>query len=84
MRKLSYHVIQTARDGVDTLDEVRRERGITQKAISALANTPDVGQQYARMYGSGDVTLSKYLKFLRVLGFDLVIMEKETANGKQS
>ena len=81
-RQLSYHVIRTARDGVDALDEMRRERGITQMGISDLADTPDVGQQYARMYGSGDVMLSKFLRFLRVLGYDLIIMEREGNDGK--
>ena len=77
MKQVSYHIIQTARDGVDELDAVRRGRGLSQMKISELAGTPDVGQQYARMYGSGDVMLSKYLRFLRALGYELVIKERE-------
>jgi hypothetical protein len=46
-------------------------------AISRLANMPDVGQQYYRMYKSGDVTISKYLKFLRAAGYDLMMVKKE-------
>ena len=80
MKHVPYHIIQTARDGVDQLDAVRREQGISQMKISELANTPDVGQQYARMYGSGDVMLSKYLRFLRALGCELVIAKKEGEN----
>lgn len=77
MKQVFYHVIQTARDGVDELDSVRREQGISQMKISDLANTPDVGQQYARMYRSGDVKLSQYLRFLRPLGCRLAIIREE-------
>lgn len=76
MKDLSYHIIQTARDGVDELDALRREQGISQMMISDLADTPDVGQQYARMYGRGDVMLSKYLRFLRALGCKLLILKE--------
>lgn len=77
MRQLTYSVIKTARDGVDELDRVRREQGLSQMAISRLANMPDVGQQYYRMYKSGDVTISKYLKFLRAAGYDLMMVKRE-------
>lgn len=74
---LKMHRIKTARDAVDTLDELRRGQGISQLQISLIANTPDYGQQYARMYGSGDVKLSKFLRFLRAVGCDLVIVQRE-------
>lgn len=77
MKKLEYSVIRTARDGVDELDEQRRMLNISQMSISELADMPDTGQQYARMYKSGDVKLSKYLKFLRAAGLKLVLMRKE-------
>ena len=77
MGRLTYSVIRTARDGVDELDKVRREQGLSQMAISRLANMPDVGQQYYRMFRSGDVTISKYLKFLRAAGYDLMMVKKE-------
>ena len=77
VKNVRWHVVQSARDGVDTLDELRRAQGISQMKISDLADTPDVGQQYARMYRSGDVTLSKFLKFLRSLGWKLVITRDE-------
>lgn len=80
MERMRFHIIQTARDGVDRLDEMRREKGITQMKISDLANTPDVGQQYARMYGRGDVMLSKYLRFLKSIGCKLVIVEEDNAD----
>ena len=80
METMLFHIIQTARDGVDELDAVRRARGISQMAISELADAPDVGQQYARMYGRGDVMLSKYLKFLRSVGCKLAIIQEVDAS----
>ena len=77
MKQVSYSVIRTARDGVDELDRVRREKGLSQMAISQLADMPDVGQQYYRMYRSGDVTVSKFLRFLRAAGYELIMMRKE-------
>ena len=81
MKHMDYHIIQTARDGVDELDALRREQGISQMKISDLADTPDVGQQYARMYGRGDVMLSKYLRFLRSLGYRLMIVKGDLPDG---
>ena len=77
MKRIESRVIRTARDGVDELDEQRRLRNMTQMGISELADMPDTGQQYARMYKSGDVKLSKYLKYLRAAGLTLVLMRKE-------
>ena len=76
MRQMSYHVIQTARDGVDELDALRRAQGISQMRISELADMPDTGMQYARMYGSGDIKLSKFLKYLRSVGCKLAIIHE--------
>ena len=80
MNYLGIHIIQTARDGVDELDAMRRRRGISQMKISDLADAPDVGQQYARMYGRGDVMLSKYLRFLRSVGCKLAIIQEGGEN----
>lgn len=77
MNQFRYHVIKTARDGIDELDKQRRAMGISQMRISELADTPDVGQWYARMYGSGDVKLSKYLRFLNAAGYELIMAKKE-------
>ena len=77
VKKLNYSVIRTARDGVDELDRVRREQGLSQMAISKLADMPDVGQQYYRMYRSGDVSISKYLRFLRAAGYELMMIKRE-------
>lgn len=77
LKQLNYSVIRTARDGVDELDRVRREQGLTQMEISKLADMPDVGQQYYRMYRSGEVVLSKYLRFLRAAGYDLIMIKRE-------
>ena len=83
MNRFTYHVIRSARDGIDTLDAERRRQGISQMGISALADTPDVGQWYARMYGSGDVKMSKFLRFLRVMGYELVMVKKEELDAEE-
>ena len=82
MERFSYHVVRTARDGIDTLDTVRREHGISQMQISELAEMPDVGMSYLRLYGRGDVVLSKFLRFLRATGYELVMVKKEEENGR--
>lgn len=81
MERFSYHVVRTARDGIDTLDTVRREQEISQMQISELAEMPDVGMSYLRMYGRGDVVLSKFLRFLRATGYELVMIKKEELDG---
>lgn len=77
MKQLFYSVIRTARDGVDELDRLRLEQGLTQMAISHMADMPDDGMQYYRMYKSGDVKISKFLRFLKAAGYELMIMKKE-------
>jgi len=79
MQRFSYSVIRTARFAVDELDRIRRDQNISQMKISELADSPDVGQQYARMYGSGDAMLSKFLRFARALGYELVMIKREGA-----
>jgi len=79
MQRFSYSVIRTARFAVDELDRIRRDQNISQMKISELADSPDVGQQYARMYGSGDAMLSKFLRFARALGYELVMIKREDA-----
>lgn len=46
-------------------------------SISEMADMPDEGMQYYRMYKSGDVKVSKFLRFLKSLGYTLVIMKEE-------
>lgn len=77
MNNVSYSVIRTARDGIDKLDTIRREQRISQMSISEMADMPDVGSQYYRMYKSGDVKISKFLRFLKSLGYKVVIMKEE-------
>lgn len=79
MQQFKYSVVRTARFGVDELDRIRRAQDISQMRISELADAPDVGQQYARMFGSGDAMLSKFLRFAHALGYELVMVKKEDA-----
>ena len=77
MKQINLAVISTARDGVDALDRLRREQGLSQMDISHMAEMPDEGMQYCRMYKSGDIKFSKFLRFLRAVGYELMIMKKE-------
>ena len=77
MNQIMYCVIRTAREGVDELDKARREKGLSQMTISHLADMPDDGMQYYRMYKSGDVKISKFLRFLKAAGYELLLMKKE-------
>jgi len=77
LNNISYSIIRTAREGIDTLDEIRKEQKISQMNISELADMPDVGMQYHRMYRSGDIKISKFLRFLKALGYNLVITKED-------
>jgi len=77
LKEIVFSVIRTARDGIDELDKVRRDQGLSQMAISHMADMPDDGMQYYRMYKSGDVKISKFLRFLRAVGYEVMIMRKE-------
>jgi len=77
MRRLEIIELNTARDAVDELDRLRRREGLSQMAISHIADMPDEGQQYYRMYRSGDVRISKFLRFARALGYELIMIRKE-------
>ena len=75
--RITCSVIRTARDGVDELDRLRREKGLTQMEISKCADMSDVGQQYYRMYKSGDVMISKFLRFLKAAGYEMMLVRKD-------
>ena len=77
MRRLEIIELQTARDAVDELDILRREQGLSQMGISHKADMPDEGQQYYRMFRSGDVRISKFLRFARALGYELMLIRRE-------
>ena len=77
VQHVEFCVIRTAREGVDELDRARREKGLSQMSISHLADMPDDGMQYFRMYKSGDVKISKFLRFLQAAGYELLLMKKE-------
>jgi len=77
VKHLSYSTINTARDGVNELDRLRLEEKMSQMKISQLADMPDDGTQYYRMYKSGDIKISKFLRFLKALGYQLVIMKED-------
>lgn len=69
--------IETARDGIDTLDRIRMEKGLSQMGISHQAEAEDEGQKYYRMYRNKRVKLGTYLRFLRAVGWKMVIVRAE-------
>lgn len=60
--------IVTARQAIDELDRIRREKGISQMNMAERLNDPDVGMRWARMYGSGNARISYIIKAARELG----------------
>ncbi len=72
-----FHIIRNARDAIDHADTERRRQGISQMAITERADFPDVGQTYARFFGSGEGKLSKYIKIENALGFEMVAVRGE-------
>ena len=72
-----YHIIKNARDAIDHADNERRKQGISQMLITERADFPDVGQTYARFFGSGEGKLSKYIKIENALGFEIVAVPGE-------
>ena len=73
-----YHIIRNARDAINYLDEKRREKGISQMKLTEIADFPDVGQTYARFYGSGDGKVSKCLKIANAIEFTIVAVPNES------
>ena len=79
MRRLSYKIIRTARDGINTIDAERRRQGLSQMAISEK----DVGQQYYRMYKSGTCSLPVFIRFCQSLGYKVAIIKTEAQDGEK-
>lgn len=66
--KLELTEVTSARQAIDQLDAIRREKGITQMEMALRMNDPDTGQRYARMYKSGNARISYIIKTARELG----------------
>lgn len=77
MNQFDYHVIKTARDGIDEMDRQRMKLGWTQMKISEAAGVPDLGQTLSRGVRSGDMKFSKLLRFLHAEGYELVMVKKQ-------
>lgn len=60
--------IETARQAIDELDRIRREKGISQMSMAERLNDPDAGMRWSRMYGSGNARISYIIKAARELG----------------
>lgn len=79
MKQFQYHVVKSARDGVETMDRLRREQGISQMKMAEMLDDPDVGMRQSRLLRNGSCQLWYMVKELQVLGYELVIVKKEGA-----
>lgn len=77
MRQFEYHVIKSARDGVETMDKIRREQGISQMKMAEKLDDPDVGMRQSRLIRNGSCQLWYMIKELNVLGYELVMVKKQ-------
>lgn len=82
MRQFEYHVIKSARDGVETMDKIRREQGISQMKMAEKLDDPDVGMRQSRLLRNGSCQLWYMVKELNVLGYELVIVKKQEGEEK--
>ena len=67
-KRLELLEIDNARQAIDELDRIRREKGISQMGMAERMNDPDVGARWARMYGSGNAKIAYVIKAARELG----------------
>lgn len=81
LSQFTYHVIKTARDGVETMDKLRRDAGISQMRMAELLDDPDAGMRQTRLKRNGSCQLWYMVKELEVLGWELVMVKKEEKNG---
>ena len=67
-KRLELVEIETARQAIDELDRIRREKGISQMNMAERLNDPDVGMRWARMYVSGNAKIDYVIKAAKELG----------------
>lgn len=67
-KKVELLEIETARQAIDELDRIRREKGISQMGMAERLDDPDFGMRWSRMYGSGNARISYILRAARELG----------------
>jgi uncharacterized protein (DUF1786 family) len=69
-----YFVVTDGKVAVTALDDERRARKMTK--LAASAREKDTGQQYNRMLKRNDVRLSAFIRYLDVIGYDMVLVER--------
>lgn len=82
MKQFQYHVVKSARDGVETMDRLRREQGISQMKMAEKLDDPDVGMRQSRLLRNGSCQLWYMVKELNVLGYELVIVKNQEGEEK--
>ena len=68
MGRLEFSEIESARQAIDQLDQVRRENGISQMRMAAILNDPDTGQRLYRAYKSGNCSLAYAIRWAKANG----------------
>ena len=60
--------IESARHGIDELDRMRREHGLSQMKMAEILNDPDTGQRLYRAFRSGNCSLAYFLRWAKANG----------------
>lgn len=66
--RLELTEIETARQAIDQLDQIRRDNGISQMRMAAILNDPDTGQRLYRAFRSGNCSLAYAIRWARANG----------------
>ena len=79
MESCEYAILTEARQGIEELDAIRVNEGISYAKVARVAGTPDTGQQYYRMMKRKDVRLSCFLGFAKAIGCEVVLIRRGKA-----
>ena len=71
MERLEFIEITNARQAIDELDRMRREKGISQMKMAEILNDPDAGMRQLRAYKSGNCSFAYAIKWANAHGFKL-------------
>lgn len=80
MGRLEFSEIESARQAIDQLDQVRRENGISQMRMAAILNDPDTGQRLYRAYKSGNCSLAYAIRWAKANGIKIYFLTSNDAD----
>lgn len=79
MENCEYAILTGAKQGIDELDAIRVDKGVSYARVTRDAGVNDTGQQYYRMMRRKDVRLSCFLGFAKAVGCDVVLIRRGKA-----